>query len=384
MFLCLTSMAQKYSPMKAYNFYYDKDYVAAKECIDLCINDEKYNTKANTWLYKANIYYRLAGEEYSKKQQDTSYHIMFPTAPEEAFIAFQKAKEINKNIEASEMTSPDEALPRLYTLLFMQSIPEIIANHFDSAKPILEKAVASYEMQTPEYPLNGELYYYYAFTLESLNLPEEALIYYQKAIDDNSSNINVYIRLIEIYKKKEEKEAVLNLINKGKQKNPNDPNVLVSEIEYYFWINDKAKGKELLNKLPQSTYNSTEAIVNIANLYIKDSCFTEAEALLKKAYQRTPDNLVIVHNLGVCCLNIGTAKYMESNKLDIEGKRNEAAVIKEQAANYYNQAATYFERAFLNDSNNIALLKTLKEIYTRLLQEDKVQQTQSRIQSLEK
>ena len=103
LFSCCGLMAQKYSPMRAYNLYFEQNYTAAKECIDWCIQDEKYNTKANTWLYKANIYYRLASEEYSKKQQDTTFHITVPTAPQESFAAFQKAVELNKDIEASDM-----------------------------------------------------------------------------------------------------------------------------------------------------------------------------------------------------------------------------------------------------------------------------------------
>ena len=54
--------AQKMSPMRAYSLFYEQNYVKAKECIDACVQDEKYGAKANTWLYKANIDYRLAGQ----------------------------------------------------------------------------------------------------------------------------------------------------------------------------------------------------------------------------------------------------------------------------------------------------------------------------------
>ena len=39
-FCIAISFAQKVSPSRAYNLYYDKDFVKAKECIDACINDE--------------------------------------------------------------------------------------------------------------------------------------------------------------------------------------------------------------------------------------------------------------------------------------------------------------------------------------------------------
>ena len=384
LFSCCGLMAQKYSPMRAYNLYFEQNYTAAKECIDLCIQDEKYNTKANTWLYKANIYYRLASEEYSKKQQDTTFHITVPTAPQESFAAFQKAVELNKDIEASDMLSPQEALPRLYPLLFLEGVNSIIAQNWANAKSVLEKAITSYEIQQPEYPLDGELYYYYAYTLEMLNLPEQAQVNYQKAINDNSNNINVYLRLIESYKKAGDKKAVTDLIQKGKQKNPNNPNILVAEADYYFWNNEKEKGRTLLKQLPPSVYGSIDAIVNIANLYISDSNFIEAESLLKRAYQSMPDNHIIAHNLGVCCDYIGNVKYLEANKLDLQGKKDEAKQTKKQADDYLQQAAIYFEKVVAHDSTDIMILRKLKEIYSRLMLDDKIQQTESRIQKLEK
>ena len=71
--LVLSANAQKPSLNKAYNFYFDKDYVKAKEAIDACTQDPKLSTKAQTWLYRGNIYYFLANMEYSAKQKDVNY-----------------------------------------------------------------------------------------------------------------------------------------------------------------------------------------------------------------------------------------------------------------------------------------------------------------------
>ena len=365
------SFAQKVSPTRAYNLYYDKDFVKAKECIDACVTDEKFGTKASTWLYKANIEYQIASTEYSAKQQNESYVINHPTAPQEAYKAFKKAHELNKNIEATDMMAPYEALPRLYPLIFIEGVNKLIDNDFKSANDILALAVESYEMQKPEYPLKGELYYYYAYSFEMLNDATNAQKYYQKAIDDGSDNINVYVRLIESYKKQDQKNEVLNLIGKAKKMAPNDANILIAEADYYYWTGEQKKGRELLDKLPASVYQVPEAVVNAANLYIKDEDYEKAESLLKKAYDRTPDNYVVVYNLGVCCDQIGNTKYMAANKLDIDGNRAGAKALKEEADGYLNRAATYFEKALAQQPDDLTLMRKLKEIYLRLLQNDK-------------
>lgn len=375
-----TLAAQKNSPMRAYNLYYEKDFAKAKECIDQCLLDEKFSAKANTWLYKANIELSLAREEYSKKQENSNYEIRYPESPMNAYIAFKKAAEINKNIEASEMQAPYEALPTLYPFLFMEGINTLVANNFKETEPVLALAVESYEMQNPpQYPLKGELYYYYAYTLEMLGKDADAQTYYRKSIDDGSTNANVYARLIENYKKANQKEDMLALINKGKQTNPDDVNILVAEAEYYIWTGDSKRGMELLNRLPQSVYQSPDALVNAANLYIKQEAYQEAESMLKRAYALSPDNSIIVHNLGVCCSNIGEAKYLQANKLAIEKKDSESQQVKQEADKYMNDAAYYFEKALVSNPNDITLMQKLKEIYLRLSQNNKAKAMEDKI-----
>lgn len=377
---CVTAtFAQKVSPTRAYNLYYEKDFVKAKECIDACTQDEKYSTKASTWLYKANIEYQIATAEISAKQQDSSVIIAHPTAPEDAYMAFKKAEELNKNVEATDMLAPYEALPKLYPILFIEGVNELIANKFEKANQVLKLAAESYEMQKPEYPLQGELYYYYAYTFEMLKDNANAQKYYQKAIDDGSENMNVYIRLIESYKTNNQKSDVLQLITKAKAKDANNAHILVAEADYYYWIGENKKGRELLDKLPASVFQVPEAVVNAANLYIKDESYAEAETLLKKAYDRTPNNYVVVYNLGVCCDNIGNAKYLEANKLDISGNKKEAQTLKNEADGYLSRAATYFEKALQQEPNDKTLMHKLKEIYLRLLQNDKADAMDKRI-----
>ena len=61
--------AQKASLNNAYNHFYEKDYVKAKEAIDLCVQNEKLSAKAQTWLYKGNIYFYLAALEADVQTQ---------------------------------------------------------------------------------------------------------------------------------------------------------------------------------------------------------------------------------------------------------------------------------------------------------------------------
>ena len=378
-----SGFAQKPTLAKAYNAYYDKNYLKAKEVIDQCIADEKLGDKAQTWLYKANIDFYLANDEYGKKQDNNQYVIQYPESPEEAYDAFNKALALNKNVEATDMFSPYDGKTRLYSLLLIYGVEKLLKNEFESAARILAKSVESYEMKTPEFKLHGELYYYYAYTLEMLGKEEESMQYYIKSIQDGSSNANVYARLIEYYKKENNDKKVLELIQTGKNTLKDQSNILVAEVDYY-WATDREKGMALLQTLPPSVYANSDAVVNIANLHIKNDDYPKAIELLKKADRMSPNNFVILYNLGYCSLKLYEQKFLEGNRLAaIQGNRIEAEALNKEADVLLVEAESNFEKALTHAPNDLSILEQLKEIYARK-QSPKYDDILKKIESLKK
>ena len=300
--LILTALfAQKPSLTKAYNFFYDKDYDKAKVQIDLCTADEKLSTKAQTWLYKGNIEFLLANQEYTEKQKNESYQIRYPSAPEEAFDAFEKAISINPKVEALDMMSAQDALKQLYPYLLVRGVDQLIAKDFAGAKSSLAKGIKSYEMDTPQYPMNGDLYYYYAYALESLGETSEMVKYYQKALDDGSQNPYIFAKLIEHYKATNDKKGIENTLKSAKEKNPNDMSVRLLEIDYAYWSGDSVKAVALVDQIDPKSLKTVDEMVNVANFYIKEKRYEAADRLLTRANVLSPNNFVILYNLGRIC-----------------------------------------------------------------------------------
>lgn len=361
----ITMYAQKPSITKAYNFFYDKDFVKAKAAIDLCTADEKMATKAQTWLYKANICFYLANKEYEAKRENPQAISEFPLVSEEAFDSFLHAKELNKNVEAFEMLSPNEGLPKLYALLLVAGVDELIALRYEAAKRILGKAIVSYEFTTPQFPLNGELYYYYAYTLEMLNDTENALTYYNKAISDGSTNANVYVRLIENYKKEKDSAKMLELLTAAKKTLPNNPALFVLEIDYYYHIGNKDVAHKLMKAIPNTVLENADLIVNLSNFYIVDTNYLEGYNLLKKANAMSPNNFVIFYNLGVCAYYLSEEHFKKANDIEMKGDKTNAMIEKTKSENYLMEAQTFFERVHQTEPNDKNVLLTLRSIYAR-------------------
>jgi tetratricopeptide (TPR) repeat protein len=383
--LCLSYLsAQKASLTKAYNMFFDKDFVKAKEAIDLCMQDEKLAQKAQTWLYKANIYFYLANQEYDAKRDDNAYKALFPDAAEHAFDAFVKAKEMNKNVEAFEMLPPNEGIAKLYALLLVYGVDELINGNFILAQQILQKAITSYELVTPpQFPLNGELYYYYAYTLEMLGDHDNVVTYYNKAITDGSNNVNVYVRLIENYKKEKNQTKIKEILEAGKKSLPGNPALYVAEIDYNYFINQKTTAHQLMENIPASVFENADLLVNVSNFYILDTNYTKAHELLTKANLMTPNNFVIFYNLGVCAYYLSEENFQKANDLEVKGDKSNAMIYKTKSENYLLEAQNYFERVHQTEPQDINVMYTLRSIYARL-QSPKYDEIEAKIKATEK
>lgn len=359
-------MAQKASLTKAYNYYYDKNYVKAKEAIDLCAQDEKLSQKVQTWLYKGNIYYFLANQEYSAKQKDEQYQILYPDAPVEAYDAFTKSMEINRNAEAMDMFTAQEALKQLYPMLMIRGVDQIIAKELTAAKSTLAKGIASYEMDKPQYPMNGELYYYYAYTLEALGEKDEARAYYLKAIKDGSTNPYVFVSLIESYKALDDRTTVKSILDEAKKALPGNMSVRLAEIDYYYWTGDTVSARKQLEAISPQSISNVDELVNLSNFYIREKNYNEASTLLERANALSPGNFVVLYNLGVCHYSLSERLFDQYNQLAITNPgSSDAQSFKRQSDESLEKSAQYFEQARRLEPRDKNLLITLRAIYAR-------------------
>ena len=384
MLILTTLVAQKPSLTKAYNFFYDKDYDKAKEQIDLCTSDEKLSAKAQTWLYKGNIEFLLANRESSEKQKNDSYQIQYPDAPVEAFDAFEKAISINPKAEALDMMTAQDALKQLYPYLLVRGVDQLIAKDFANAKKTLAKGIKSYEMDTPQYPMNGDLYYYYAYAMESLGENDEAVAYYQKALNDGSQNAYVFAKLIDHFKAKNDYQNVEKTLAMAKQKNPNDMSIRLLEIDYMYWKGDSLKAKSLLDQIDVQSLKTEDEMVNVANFYIKEKRYEAAERLLARANVLTPNNFVILYNLGVCTYSFSEYYFNRQNQLALQQANNsDIQAAKNLSEKYLAEAANYFEQARKLEPKDVNLLNTLRAIYVRQ-QSPKADEIDALIKQLER
>jgi tetratricopeptide (TPR) repeat protein len=215
-----------------------------------------------------------------------------------------------------------------------------------------------------------------------LNETDKSANYYNKALFDGSKNVNVYIRLIENYKKEKNHAIIKDILEAGKKSLPANPALYVAEIDYNYYIGDKNAAQKLMETIPSSVFENADLLVNVANFHILDTNYTKAYDLLKKANQITPNNFVIFYNLGVCAYYLSEENFQKGNELDVKGDKSNAMIYKTKAENLLLEAQNYFERVHQTEPQDINVMYTLRSIYARL-QSPKYDEMEGKIKATE-
>ena len=112
--------------------------------------------------------------------------------------------------------------------------------------------------------------------------------------------------------------------------------------------------------------------------------YENAERLLTRANAVSPNNFVILYNLGVCNYSFSEYYFNQQNQLAIhQGNPEDIKMAKDNCEHYLQKAADYFEQARAMQPNDVNLLNTLRAIYVRQ-QSPKADEIDALIKQLEK
>ena len=156
------------------------------------------------------------------------------------------------------------------------------------------------------------------------------------------------------------------------------------EIDYAYWKGDNTKAKSLLDLIDVQSLKTEDEMVNMANFYIKEKRYEAADKLLRRANTLSPNNFVILYNLGVCTYSFSEHYFNRQNQLAIQqGDKSEIDAAKNLSEKYLQEAANYFEQARKLQPDDVNLLNTLRAIYVRQ-QSPKADEIDALIKQLEK
>ena len=360
LFLFIGAYSQPNMRTTAFNHLRYGKLDKAKEAIDKAIEHPKTINDERTWFFYGNIYLAIhLSDEAAYKELDAN-------ALDKAYNAYKKALEFDA--KGSNTEEINERLVVCAEQYFNRGVGFYNESKFAEASSAFENA----GMINAGVGITDTISYFY--TAQSAYFSDQYDIsknYFGKLVSMNYKEPAIYRFLAEIYKSESDTTQALKCIHDGRSKFPDDFGLIIEETNIYLASNEKEKAMELLQlAITKDDKNPTLFFAVGAN-YDQMGDFDEAEKNYKKSLELDPEFFDSNYNLGALYVNKAITITEEANALPLneEKKYNE---LKEQSDELLEKSLPYLEKADELNPNDIYVLRTLRDIYARLNQLDKL------------
>jgi tetratricopeptide (TPR) repeat protein len=313
--------------------------------------DRKTKKYPETWAIGAYLNSYLA--LIDSKDPDKYY--------QDALALIDTAKQLDRFHENEKLL--DAAL--LNTFVIKQDKANRAFNNYDYATALgYLKELSDYFPQDSTLALNT------AIASQNLRKYDQALIYYNRAIETGAANPVIYQHLAEIYSSKFDVENAIKVLETGQKRNPSNTfilndlvNMLLDNERY-----DRAE-KALEDAIRLEGRNNKELYYLYGYLKQLKKQHTQAETAYNTALAMDPNYFPALYQLGMVYIEMGkeTLKSTKENKLQLY----------EEQINKSDNILTHAYEIAPNDRQTIQLLI---EINTRKQRYDKVDELKERLQ----
>ncbi len=339
----------------------------AKEAIDKAAEHPRTMDDERTWFYRGNVYLAIhltEEEEYMNLDDD---------ALNKAYEAYTRALQLD---ERQQYT--DEINERILVVaeqffnegVNYYNIPEFgkAANAFQNsgtisgALGIVDSVAFFYTGQSAFFAEQFDLAKQYFSQLQQLNYNEPA----------------IYRFLAEIFKIEEDMDAALAVIKDGREKFPDDFSLIIEETNIYLATNEQDKAMELLQLAIEKDDTNPTLFFAVGTNFDQMGDFEEAEKNYLRAIELDPDYFDPNYNLGALYVNKAIEITEEANALPLaeEKRYNE---LKERSDDLLRKSIPYLKKADEMSSEDVFVLRTLRDIYARLGMLDEMKKIDQRL-----
>lgn len=373
-FTTAITFAQSTKVVSAYNYLRNGQLEKAKINIDEACLNEQTKIQAKTWFYRGNIYLSIyLSAEAKYKALDTN-------ALDVSYSAYQKALEIDAEV-ANENLKPSSPMMGLYVIgeqYYNQGVD--LYNKKDYAN-----ALTKFEMTKK---INGVFgakdstaTFNAALCAIQIKDDKKAKLYLEDLAKMNYKQPLVYTQLANVYKASGDTTKAAVTIGKGRKLFPADLNLIISEINLYLAKGKTKEAQELLDVAVSKDPNNPTLHFAVGANMDEFGNFEQAEKSYKKAIELKPDYFDAHYNLGALYVNTAATVMEEANKLPITetAKYDE---LKARADLLLANALPELETAEKLNPNDFNTLSTLKQLYARKGDAEKIKVIDEKIKNL--
>ena len=362
--MLMTGFAQKKPKINQAETALEKgDYAEAKLIVDAAIVHEKTKEDPITWFIRGQVYAAL----------DTANNE--PGALETSLQAFDKALELDpdqKKINSIDLTTGtvtnvESKKQGYYAYYFNRASNSYNSEDFIDAADCFETAF--YIM-----PSDTNAILYAATAAYYAKDDEKANENYTKAYEAGSRDMNVFLQLYNYQLGKENFDAALDIIKKGRDTYPDDIDLMKYEVNLYIQMDKVEEARESIEEAIKAEPENTDLLFTLGVLKEESGDREGAVEAYNEALKVDPNHFNSLFNLGVISYNEVSAFVKEQGSLNYypgksrpdpnEKKRYEE--LQTAIEETLNDTLPTWEKLYTLNNSDTNVLQTLQYIYKAL------------------
>ena len=369
--ICVQGFGQK-EVVSAYNANKEGDFATAATYIEQAIQNPKANVKNKTWRYRGEIYLNIS--------KDSALFAAYPDALVRAKDSYMKAQELDsKGSYASEI---QVGLGQVQMAASNAGIGNYNTGNFGAAGAFFDlgaEIAQAFETTDTMAIYNAALCY------EKAGEVDLAVARYRACADIEYQVPNVFLFVSNLYRENGREAEALETLAEARGLYPREQSLIIEELNIYLTNEEFDKAKE--NLALAAEQDPTNEILWFSLGSVLDNLGNADEAIeaYKKALEVKADYFDANYNLGALYFNqavqgINAANDMWKPRMT-KAESDAQKQMEEDAKALFETAKPYLESAHATDANDLETMRSLRDIYARTGDDDKMLELTDKIKA---
>ena len=358
--------------VSAYNANKEGDFATAATYIEQAIQNPKANVKNKTWRYRGEIYLNIS--------RDSALFAAYPDALVRSKDSYMKAQELDtKGSYASEI---QVGLGQVQMAASNTGIGMYNTGDFGRAGAFFD---LSAEIASAFEATDTMAIYNSALCYEKAGEVDLAVARYRACADIEYQVPNVFLFISNLYRENGREAEALETLAEARGLYPREQSLIIEELNIYLTNEEFDKAKE--NLALAAEQDPTNEILWFSLGSVLDNLGNADEAIeaYKKALAVKADYFDANYNLGALYFNqavqgINAANDMWKPRMT---KAESAAQkqLEDDAKALFETAKPYLEKAHEVDADDLETMRSLRDIYARTGDDDKMLELTAKIKA---
>ena len=369
--ICVQGFGQK-EVVSAYNANKEGDFATAATYIEQAIQNPKANVKNKTWRYRGEIYLNIS--------KDSALFAAYPDALVRAKDSYMKAQELDsKGSYASEI---QVGLGQVQMAASNAGIGNYNTGNFGAAGAFFDlgaEIAQAFEATDTMAIYNSALCY------EKAGEVDLAVARYRACADIEYQVPNVFLFISNLYRENGREAEALETLAEARTLYPREQSLIIEELNIYLTNEEFDKAKE--NLALAAEQDPTNEILWFSLGSVLDNLGNAEEAIeaYKKALEIKADYFDANYNLGALYFNqavqgINAANDMWKPRMT-KAESDAQKQMENDAKSLFETAKPFLEAAHATDANDLETMRSLRDIYTRTGDDDKMLELTGKIKA---